>query len=118
MSPELPLLHCEADGCTGRIFQDARGGFECTDCDARYLIAQDSPRGYGGPKGPLGFFELHHGWLETIGTGLLSVSGCLIAMGNGLGAIVLGTVGICLSANAKLCRDSIAEGREKPNDAS
>ena len=54
---ELPMLRCRRERCDGRIFQDARGGFECTDCDARYLIVQDPPNGYGGPLGRLGWFE-------------------------------------------------------------
>lgn len=41
----------------GRVFQDARGGFECTECDARFLIGQQSPFGYGGPGGDLTWFE-------------------------------------------------------------
>lgn len=41
----------------GRIFQDARGGYECTECDARFEVGQQGPWGYGGPGGDLTRFE-------------------------------------------------------------
>ena len=51
---ECPVCHC------GTVFCDARGGFECSACDQRFLIHHESPYGYGGPEhvgGPLRWWE-------------------------------------------------------------
>lgn len=49
-------LHCPV--CHhGWVFQDARGGYECTECDARFNIQREFAHGYGGPLGPLGWFD-------------------------------------------------------------
>lgn len=111
---ELPMLRCRRELCDGGIFQDARGGFECTDCDARYLVVQDPPNGYGGPQGRLGWFERHWQALDRAGMALLGMTGCLLADGNGLWTLVVGTLALCAVANAELARRSIEEGREKP----
>lgn len=58
-----PPRHIICPECTsklsapGWIFQNARGGFECSCCDARFLFKREHPNGYGGPEGPLGWFE-------------------------------------------------------------
>lgn len=111
---ELPMLRCRREMCDGRIFQDARGGFECTDCDARYLVAQDAPNGYGGPSGPLGFLERHWLAIDRAGTALLGMTGCFLAMGNGMWTLITGTLGLCACANAELARRAVDDGREKP----
>jgi hypothetical protein len=49
----IPCLACGV----GVVFQDARGGYECTVCDARFHIYRDPPQAYGGPGGPLTLFE-------------------------------------------------------------
>lgn len=50
--------------CTnGYVFEDARGGFECTACTQRFLINRDYPQGYGGPAGTLSAFEQLRWWL-------------------------------------------------------
>jgi hypothetical protein len=41
----------------GVVFQDARGGYECTACDTRFHIYRDPPHAYGGPQGPLTLLE-------------------------------------------------------------
>lgn len=41
----------------GVVFQDARGGYECTACDNRFHIQRDPPQAYGGPSGPLTWVE-------------------------------------------------------------
>lgn len=51
-------IHLDCPVCLcGSVFRDARGGYECTDCDQRFLIHGDSPDGYGGPGGPLRWWE-------------------------------------------------------------
>lgn len=47
----------------GYVFEDARGGFECTSCAQRFLINRDYPHGYGGPAGVLGPFAQFRWWL-------------------------------------------------------
>lgn len=48
---------CPCAGCFGRVFRDARGGYECTECDARFVVGRQPPQGYGGPQGPLSWLE-------------------------------------------------------------
>ena len=43
--------------CWGYVFQDSRGGYECTACDRRFFIQREGPFGYGGPKGSLAWWE-------------------------------------------------------------
>lgn len=51
-------IHLECPACQiGSVFRDARGGYECSQCDQRFLIHWDSPDGYGGPGGPLRWWE-------------------------------------------------------------
>lgn len=86
-----PCPHCgESSG--GRIFQDARGGFECTCCDARFHIWQEPPFGYGGPGGPLSWRERETEWLERCGwtltgTAIVSLSETRWTMGTILSGV-------------------------------
>lgn len=54
-------IHLDCPVCQkGLVFRDARGGYECSACDQRFLIHQDVPHGYGGPEhvgGPLRWWE-------------------------------------------------------------
>ena len=50
----------------GWVFEDARGGHECSACDQRYLINRDYPLGYGGPGGVLSWFERFRWWLAQL----------------------------------------------------
>lgn len=91
---ELPTLDCprcypESLGGIGVIFQDARGGFECTKCDARFLIDRQPPLGYGGPGGRLAWWELHGGTLQRWGDALGGAAGAGLALDGGSVAFAL-----------------------------
>lgn len=59
-----PARHIRCTRCSnGWIFEDARGGLECTSCSARFLIDRDYAHGYGGPEGVLSWFEQLRWWL-------------------------------------------------------
>lgn len=88
-----PEQHVRCPECIARegapdgwIFQDARGGFECTVCDARFVFYRDPPHGYGGPRGPLSWLELHAIWFDRVGW--LAIGGALVARG-WLGLVLL-----------------------------
>lgn len=90
---ELPALACPycARFSDGRIFQDARGGFECTCCDGRFLIQKESPLGYGGPDGPLSWRERNAVWIDRWGWAMAGGSGAAVADGRwATGAILFG----------------------------
>ncbi len=55
-------IHLDCPVCqAGSVFADARGGYECSACDQRFLIHQPHPNAlYGGPAhvgGPLRWWE-------------------------------------------------------------
>jgi hypothetical protein len=51
-------IHIHCPTCkNGWVFQDARGGYECSECDQRFLIDASHPNSYGGPQGPLSWLE-------------------------------------------------------------
>lgn len=55
---EKGAVHLECPSCqAGSVFGDARGGFECSACDQRFLIHREPPHGYGGPPGPLPWYR-------------------------------------------------------------
>lgn len=91
---ELPTLSCprchpESLGGVGVIFQDARGGFECTKCDARFLIARQPPLGYGGPGGRLAWWELHGATLQRWSDGAAGAGGVALVVWTAAGVVLL-----------------------------
>lgn len=95
---ELPVLACPycARFSDGRIFQDARGGFECTCCDGRFLIQKESPLGYGGPDGPLSWRERNAIGLDRWGMALAGATGAALAEARWLTGVVLGAASFML----------------------
>lgn len=82
--PECIVLHGQRGGW---VFQDARGGYECTECDARFAIYRDVPHGYGGPAGPLSWAERNAHWFERASYLLAgSVGGGLACRGHSAAA--------------------------------
>ena len=63
LTPEVKgAIHLDCPVCIyGAVFRDARGGYECSECDQRFLIHSQPPNGYGGPPevtgGPLRWWE-------------------------------------------------------------
>jgi hypothetical protein len=103
---ELPTVPCpvcavmteerKAMRGVGLIFEDARGGFECTCCDARFLIARQAPDGYGGPGGPLSWNERHAEGLDRWGWALSGATGAALAEARWLTGGVLGAASFAL----------------------
>lgn len=55
---ERGAIHLDCPVCqSGSVFRDARGGYECTECDQRFLIHGTPPQGYGGPLGDLPWWQ-------------------------------------------------------------
>lgn len=55
-------IHLDCPVCqSGSVFQDGRGGYECTECSQRFLIHLPHPNDhYGGPEhvgGPLRWWD-------------------------------------------------------------
>ena len=55
-------IHLDCPVCLqGSVFRDARGGYECSECDQRFLVHEPHPNDpYGGPEhvgGPLRWWE-------------------------------------------------------------
>ena len=55
-------IHLDCPVCLyGRVFRDGRGGYECSECDQRFLIHEPHRNDhYGGPEhvgGPLRWWE-------------------------------------------------------------
>lgn len=91
---ELPTLPCpccypESLGGVGIVFEDARGGFECTKCDARFLIEKQPAMGYAGPGGPLAWWELHGGMLQRWSDGMAGAGGVAIVVDALAGLVLL-----------------------------
>lgn len=84
-SPEVKgAIHLDCPVCqAGSVFRDARGGYECSACDQRFLVHETPPAGvYGGPPhagGPLRWWERPWtGWAALTACSLTGLVLCLI----------------------------------------
>lgn len=101
--PHIPCPWCVAyyGERRGWIFQDARGGYECTECDKRFAIDRESPHGYGGPGGPLSWAERNAHWFERAGYLHAGLAGAALAEQHFTTAAVLFVLQVCFLLAAR-----------------
>lgn len=98
---ELPHIPCpvciERYGIRGGwVFQDARGGYECTECDARFAIERQPPNAYAGPLGPLSWRERNARMLASLAYAMGGAAGASFGGGHIVAGVACVALGVAL----------------------